>query len=46
MGNSERIYADSIRSKMQPASADMLLRLFFDPEDGGDMFLLNIGLSP
>jgi hypothetical protein len=22
---------------------DFLLVLFFDPEDGGDMFLLNIG---
>jgi hypothetical protein len=28
-----------------PASDGFLLRLFFDPEDLGDTFLRNIGLS-
>jgi hypothetical protein len=31
---------------MQAASlAGFLLRLLFDPEDGGDMFLRNVGIS-
>jgi hypothetical protein len=28
---------------LPPASAGFLLCLFFDPEDGGDMFLRNVG---
>jgi hypothetical protein len=32
--------------RLQPASAGFLLGIHFDPEDGGDMFLRNIGLSP
>jgi hypothetical protein len=29
-----------------PASVDFLLDLLFDPEDGCDMFIRNVGLSP
>jgi hypothetical protein len=31
---------------LPPASAVLLLGLFFGPEDGGDMFIRNVGLSP
>jgi hypothetical protein len=30
---------------LTPASADVSLGLFFDPEDGGDTFLWNIDFS-
>jgi hypothetical protein len=29
-----------------PASAGFLLSLIFDPKDGGEIFLLNVRLSP
>jgi hypothetical protein len=31
---------------LPPASVGFLLDLFFDPKDGGDIFLRNVGLSP
>jgi hypothetical protein len=31
---------------LPPASAGFLLRLFFKPEDGGDIFFRNLGQSP
>jgi hypothetical protein len=31
---------------LSPASAGYLLGLLFDPEDVGDIFLRNVGLSP
>jgi hypothetical protein len=31
---------------LPPVSAAFLLALLFDPEDGGNMFLLNVSLSP
>jgi hypothetical protein len=36
-----------VRNKLRfsAASADFLLSLFFDPEDGGDIFLRNVRLS-
>jgi hypothetical protein len=35
---------ETIKMSLPPTSAAFLLRLIFNPEDGGDMFLLNVGL--
>jgi hypothetical protein len=34
------------QARNQPASADFLLSLLLNSEDGGDMFLRNVELSP
>jgi hypothetical protein len=31
---------------LPPSSTDFFLALLFDPEDGGDLFSRNVGLSP
>jgi hypothetical protein len=36
----------SFHLKLQPVSDGSLLGIFFGPQDGGDMFLQYIGLSP
>jgi hypothetical protein len=35
-----------LKQQQKAASAGFLLGLLFDPEDGGDIFLRNAGLSP
>jgi hypothetical protein len=41
-----RLHYQDPTANLSPASAGLLLRLHFNPEDGGKMFLLNGTLSP
>lgn len=43
------IYSPALHDELpglRPASAGVSLRSLFDPEDGGDMFVRNFGISP